>query len=203
VKKRAWHTIYKREQRYVLLKRDGVLNQCDPSGYVPSWEKFEFLPRALSGLRLLTENGFAALVISNQPCVGKGQLSSRELDAITRRFLIEAALSGGNIAQVYYCTHREEERCSCRIPQPGLLVRARIEHRFLPAATYYIGDSSDDMAAAEAAGCPGILVRADTVPQTGTPADQPPLTVADLYAAAEALVALETRHSPEHAFLKK
>src|SRR5690242_20015289 len=89
------------QRRYVLLERDGVINRRGPCGSLTSWDNFEFLPRALDGLRLLAENDCVALVVSNQPAVGRGLLSSADLDTITRRFLLEVALSVGNIAQVY------------------------------------------------------------------------------------------------------
>jgi D-glycero-D-manno-heptose 1,7-bisphosphate phosphatase len=97
------------EKRYVLLDRDGVINRRIFGGYVTSWDEFEFLPRALEALRLLAQNGYTALVVSNQACVAEGLLSSKDLDTITRRFLLEVALSRGNIAQVYYCRHRAED----------------------------------------------------------------------------------------------
>jgi D-glycero-D-manno-heptose 1,7-bisphosphate phosphatase len=146
-------------RRYVLLDRDGVINRHISHGYVTSWEQFEFLPGALDALRLLTENGYAALVISNQACVGKGLLSSCGLSAITRRFLLEVALAGGHIAQVYYCTHTEEDRCDCRKPQPGLLWRAKADYDFIPEETFFIGDSLSDIQAAAAAGCPAIHIQ--------------------------------------------
>src|SRR5215468_3134071 len=130
--------------QYVLLSRDGVINRRVPSGHVTSWERFQFLPRALDGFRFLTENRYTALIVSNQPCVGEGLLSANELESITRRFLLEVALSGGNIGQVYYCRHREEDRCTCRMPLPGLFVRARVEHRLILENTYFVGDAKSE-----------------------------------------------------------
>src|SRR5258707_7564706 len=94
-----------KRKHYVLLERDGVINRRGRCGSVKSWEEFEFLPRALDALRLLAENGCTTLIVSNQGAVGQGLLATNDLDAITRRFLLEVALSGGNIEQVYYCLH--------------------------------------------------------------------------------------------------
>jgi hypothetical protein len=84
------------EQRYVLLDRDGVINRRMPGGYVTSWDQFEFLPRAVEALRLL---------------------AARDLDTMIQRFLLEVALSGGNIGQVYYGRHDVEDQCGCRKPR--------------------------------------------------------------------------------------
>jgi D-glycero-D-manno-heptose 1,7-bisphosphate phosphatase len=197
------HSIEKRHHRYVLLDRDGVINRRVSGGYVTHWEQFEFLPRALEALRLFNENGYNTIVVSNQACVGKGLLSPAELEVITRRFLLEVALSGGSIAEVYYCRHRAEDRCHCRKPQPGLLIRARAHHHFLPEETYFIGDSPSDIAAAEAAGCPSILIQRGIFLETPSRAEEPPLLASNLYDAAEMLVAMQSMRGMEHALVRK
>jgi len=191
---REWHNNGHR-RKYVLLDRDGVINRRVPAGYVTSWDRFHFLPRALDGLRYLAQHGYTALVLSNQACVGKGLLSSNDLESITRRFLLEVALTGGNIGQVYYCKHKEEDRCTCRKPLPGLVVRARIEHRFTAEETYFIGDSESDMAAAQAAGCPAVLIRRDAFLERHVPGAQRPVITSNLYEAAELIVALQRASS--------
>jgi D-glycero-D-manno-heptose 1,7-bisphosphate phosphatase len=193
-----WHSMYKRNQRYVLLDRDGVINRRITGGYVTSWEQFEFLPRALEALRLLNESGYSVVVVSNQACVGKGLLSATELESITRRFLLEVALSGGHIVDVYYCRHQTEDRCNCRKPRPGLLVRAQTEHRFIPEETYLIGDSPSDMFAAEAAGCPSILIQRGAF--LGSPArnEDSLLVTSNLYDAAEMIIAMQSMRGTEH-----
>lgn len=108
------------KKRYVLLDRDGVINQRMPGRYVTSWSQFQFLPRVLEGLRLLADHGYTAIILSNQACVSEGILSSKDLDVITHRFMLEVALSGGHIAQVYYCRHSPQDECGCRKPRPGL-----------------------------------------------------------------------------------
>jgi len=149
------------------------------------------LPRVLDGLRLLAENRYTALIVSNQPCVGEGLLSANELESITRRFLLEVALSGGNIGQVYYCRHREGDRCACRMPLPGLFVRARVEHRLILENTYSVGDSRSELAAAAAAGCPTITMRRDAFLERYVSGVQAALTVSNLFEAAQLIVALQ------------
>lgn len=176
-------------QRYVLLDRDGVINRRTAGGYVTSWDQFEFLPRVLDGLRLLAENGYAALVISNQACVGKNLLKVSELEAITQRFRLEVALAGGNIKQVYYCLHVPSDHCSCRKPRPGAILRAQLDYAFDPKTTYFVGDSPSDLQAASAAGCPGMLLRRDAFLEPPALRGGAPLVVSSLYEAATMIVA--------------
>jgi D-glycero-D-manno-heptose 1,7-bisphosphate phosphatase len=180
--------MYGNKRRYVLLDRDGVINRRPPGGHVTSWEQFEFLPRALSALRMLAENGFAALVISGQTCVGKGLLSSKELNTITQRFLLETALSGGDIAQVYYCCHTPDECCGCRKPRPGLIARAQLEYEFALEETFFIGDSPIALRAAAAAGCPSIEIRRGAFLDPYSCGEDRRLVASSLYEAAEMIL---------------
>ena len=156
--------------RFVLLDRDGVINRRVPNGYVTRWEGFEFLPGALDGLRLLERGGYAAIVVSNQACVGKGLVTPATLGDIDRRFVAEVEKHGGRIHASYYCPHRDEDRCGCRKPEPGLLLEAQSRHGFIPGETFLVGDSESDLRAAHAAGCRAILISQDDGKVSG---DQP------------------------------
>jgi D-glycero-D-manno-heptose 1,7-bisphosphate phosphatase len=179
------------EKGYVLLDRDGVINRRMPGGYVTAWNQFEFLPRVLEALRSLADRGYAAIVLSNQGCVGEGLLSSKDLDAITHRFQLEVALSGGNIAQVYYCRHSAEDECGCRKPKPGLLRRAYLEHRFTPERTFFVGDSPGDCRAADDAGCRTILIRRMSFLEERRAHEESPMVACNLYEAVEFIVAAD------------
>jgi D-glycero-D-manno-heptose 1,7-bisphosphate phosphatase len=135
--------------------------------------------------------------------VGKGLLSYAELEIITRRFRLEVALSGGNIAEVYYCRHRAEDRCNCRKTQNGLLVRARAEHRFVPEETYFIGDSLSSIAAAEAAGCPSILIQRGAFLETPEQGEDSSMVASNLYDAAEMIIAMQSMRGMEHALVRR
>src|SRR5579863_5851651 len=95
--------------RYFLLDKDGVIHRRSAHGHPECWDKFEFLPQALEGLRLLAEHHYAGIILSRQPRKCEAGASTNELDPTTRRLLLEVALAGGHIAQVYYCRHRIED----------------------------------------------------------------------------------------------
>jgi histidinol-phosphate phosphatase family protein len=174
--------------KFILLDRDGVINRRIVDGYVTSWDRFVFLPRALDGLRLLADHGYAALIVSNQAAAGKGLMNPAELDAITHRFLGEVQKEGGRIEGVYYCLHRPEDGCDCRKPKPGLLRRAQEEHGFSFKETFLLGDAESDLVAANSVGCPAIMISEDGEHFTNRLL-RPLAILPSLYAAAEFVIA--------------
>jgi len=174
--------------RFVLLDRDGVINRRIVGGYVTCWEEFAFLPGVLEGLRLLNEKNCHVIVVSNQAGVGKGLMTTADLQEITRKFIQEVEAQGGRIRSVYYCTHRPEDDCQCRKPKPGLLLRAQAEHHFDFEHTFLIGDSESDLLAAQALGCPAIML--SDAPSAGLEKlpHAPQVTVPSLLAAAAFLL---------------
>jgi hypothetical protein len=67
--------------RAVFLDRDGVIND-NRADHVKSWAEFQFLPGALTALRLLTNAGFRIFIITNQAAVGRGLMSLEALEDI-------------------------------------------------------------------------------------------------------------------------
>lgn len=143
----------------VFLDRDGVINKYPGhKKYVTCWAHFKFLPHALEALALFRKHGFKVFVVSNQAGVGKGLYSKKALDLLTRNMLRDVRKAGGDIRQVYYCTHRPEEGCACRKPKPGLILAAKKKHRLSLKNVFFVGDSMLDVLTARAAGIRSILV---------------------------------------------
>jgi len=177
-----------RRSKFVLLDRDGVINQKILGGYVTSWEQFAFLPKTLASLRLLTRNNYSIIVVSNQACVAKGLMSNLQLRRLTDRWTRIVERRGGKIEAVYYCTHRAEDGCACRKPRPGLLHKARKAHGFSFSKTFLIGDSESDLLAAYQVGCPAILISHSTsLSFEGLP-HRPRAVVRDLFEASRHVI---------------
>ena len=109
----------------VFLDRDGVINRYPGDGkYVTSVKEFRFLPKVKKAIALLTAHKYPIFIISNQAGVGKGLYSQAALDRITEHMLKELSRHKGKVHAVYYCTHRNEDNCSCRKPKTGLIMSA-------------------------------------------------------------------------------
>jgi D-glycero-D-manno-heptose 1,7-bisphosphate phosphatase len=181
----------------VFIDRDGVIN-LNRSDHVKSWNEFEFLPNALTGLALLANHGFDSFIVTNQAIVGRGLVSHGELDTIHDRMRAAIAAYGGCITDVLACPHRPDEGCDCRKPAPGLLFRARTHYGVDLGEALLIGDHPNDLEAARRAGCRSILVLSGRVSHWPSP-DLPAGCLAvlpDLGAAAHYLVREFARRRP-------
>jgi len=175
----------------VFLDRDGVINE-NRADHVKCWSEFRFLPGAIDAIARLSQTGVRVFVVTNQAIVNRGLVSRETVDGINHRMVREIAARGGCVEAVAYCPHRPDERCYCRKPQPGLLLRLARGHRLRLTDSVVIGDALSDLQAGAAVGCRTVLVL------TGRGRDQLPqfkvahvdrLTVAlDLNAAVDLLL---------------
>ncbi len=143
----------------VFLDRDGVINQNVPNcGYVMDWKDFVFIPGARDAIRHLTQSGYRIIILTNQAGIGRGLTSEQQVMNIHDQMVTQIAERGGKIRAVYYCPHAPDDKCGCRKPKPGMLIRAAREHEVEVSSSYFIGDSLTDIAAGKTAGAPTILV---------------------------------------------
>ena len=147
-----------RLKRGIFLDRDGVINVCPVRRYISSWKEFRFVPGTLAALRTLARRGETVVVVSNQSGVGRGAVSTAELQVITRNMMRAIRRAGGRVQAVYYCPHRPEESCRCRKPKIGMLKAASRRFSIDLARSFVIGDHETDVRMGRAAGCRTVLV---------------------------------------------
>jgi D-glycero-D-manno-heptose 1,7-bisphosphate phosphatase len=172
--------------RAVFLDRDGVIN-ADSDDYIKSPAEWCAIPGSLSAIASLNAAGLAVIVISNQSGIARGFFDVATLNAIHDKMHQQVRESGGEITDIFYCPHLPEAACLCRKPLPGLLFLAQKKYGLNLSDTYFIGDSSKDIAAAFAAGCTPIVVRTGKGEQTVSELKlQEPITImANLAEAAQ------------------
>jgi histidinol-phosphate phosphatase family protein len=73
----------------------------------------------------------------------------------------DVTAAGGRIDCFIYCPHGWDEGCDCRKPRPGMLYQAQRQFDLDLTRTPFIGDDERDGQAADAAGCPFMLVTDD------------------------------------------
>jgi D-glycero-D-manno-heptose 1,7-bisphosphate phosphatase len=180
------------ERRTIFLDRDGVINRDSPD-YIKHWDEFAFLPGSLQALELLNRNGFNVIVITNQSIINRGWVAPEVLADTHDRLLRAVDRAGGRIQDIFFCPHRPDEGCSCRKPEPGLILNARERYGLDLGLCIMVGDSAKDIEAGIRAGCGAtILVQTGNGPaarqELAAKDLQPTIVVADLLEAARKIV---------------
>ena len=136
----------------VLFDRDGTLIRDVPYNGRP--ELVEAMPGAAQAVARLRSAGVRIGVVTNQSGVGRGLITSGQLQAVNQR--VEELL--GPLGAWAVCCHDPADRCACRKPAPLLVRQAAAELGVDPADCVVIGDIGADAGAAYAAGARAILV---------------------------------------------
>ena len=139
------------------MDRDGTLTR-QRADYIKTPEELELLPGISRPLSLIRENGYLLVVVTNQSAVGRGLTTEHQIDEIHRKMFLEIEKLGSTVDAVYYCPHRPEEGCSCRKPEPGLILRATRDLGIDLGKSWMVGDKDIDLEAARRAGCRGVKV---------------------------------------------
>ena len=188
----------RRGQRAVFLDRDGTINR--EVDYLSTPDDFEFLPGAIEALRELGAAGFQLVVVTNQSGIARGLLDEATLALIHERMVSELREAGVELDWIGYCPHHPDigapgyrAACSCRKPQPGMLLSAAGNLGIDLDASFCVGDSLRDVDAAEAVSVEGILVRTgkgEAQSQVAADSGREVRVVDDLQAAARYILGL-------------
>lgn len=155
----------------VFLDRDGVVNELiyyPEQGIIDSpftVDQFTFRPGVGQAVRLLNQKELKVIVVSNQPGVAKNHFNLDTLRKMDAKMTMELGAQGATVDGIYYCPHHPEGEnagyrmvCTCRKPQPGLLLQAAKEFALDLSQCYMVGDSLTDIKAGKNAGCKTLLI---------------------------------------------
>jgi D-glycero-D-manno-heptose 1,7-bisphosphate phosphatase len=140
----------------VFLDRDGTINE--EMGYINDISRFRLLPEAAQAIRLLNDSQMPVVVVTNQSGAARGYFPATLVDEVHRHLHDLLAQSGAHLDAIYACLHGPEAGCSCRKPQPGLLLQAAQDLNLDLSRSYLVGDRYKDIETAANAGVAGILV---------------------------------------------
>jgi D-glycero-D-manno-heptose 1,7-bisphosphate phosphatase len=150
--------------RAIFLDRDGVL--IKDTDLITSEDDICILPDVCNALMMFVLMQYKLIVVSNQPVVARGLLNEdgvRRLHTIiTNRIEIESSIQ---LDDFFFCPHhpdatveRYRTKCSCRKPEPGMLLDAAKKHDIDLQNSYMIGDRITDCIAGSKAGCTTVQV---------------------------------------------
>ncbi len=138
------------DNRAVFFDRDGTL--CEDVNYLSRFEDLKIFPDT-GRLRDLKTLGYMLIGITNQSGIARGIIPPEVNERVNRVFCSEYGFD-----DFYYCPHHPDEHCACRKPSPGMLLKARRDHRIVLSESIVVGDRDSDMLLALAVGAKGIHI---------------------------------------------
>ncbi len=140
-----------------FLDRDGVLVRSpvvDGKAYaVRKLADFRLLPHTAHAVNALRRSGYKIVVVTNQPDIGNGRVDPAVVEAMHRRLHQKLAPDA-----IELCPHRQDENCSCRKPEPGMLQAAARRLDIDLSRSVMVGDRWSDIVAGQRAGCYTVFI---------------------------------------------
>lgn len=157
----------KNKQKAIFLDRDGVINKY--VGFLTDIKDFELIDGVTDAIKKINDNGYLAIVVTNQPVIARGEVTFAELNQIHNKMETLLGLDGAYVDAIYYCPHHPHKgyegevtelkfECECRKPKPGMLLHAAKDFNIDLSKSVMIGDGENDMIAGKNAGCSTILI---------------------------------------------
>jgi D-glycero-D-manno-heptose 1,7-bisphosphate phosphatase len=147
----------------IFLDKDGTLIPDIPYNINPHVVTLQ--PDSIEGLKLLQNEGYLLIIVSNQSGVARGYFTEEKLQAVEIKMKELLAEHGILLSGFYYCPHHPKGivklfniNCDCRKPMPGMLLKAAIEHNIDLTKSWMIGDILNDVEAGNRAGCKTVLI---------------------------------------------
>ncbi len=104
-------------------------------------------------------------MITNQAGIARGYFTEADLARMHEYLTDELTRLHVHLDGIYYCPHHPKGviselaiHCSCRKPQPGMLLQAAADLTIDLQHSWFIGDILDDIEAGNRAGCRTVLV---------------------------------------------
>lgn len=155
------------KQKAIFLDRDGTINRY--VGFLSNIEMFELLPNVAEAVRKINQSDFLVIVVTNQPVIARGEVSFEELDMIHRKMDTLLGEKGAYVDGLYFCPHHPDKgykgeipdlkiQCSCRKPNPGMLLSAQRDFNIDLSQSWIIGDSEIDIKTGENVDCRGMKI---------------------------------------------
>ena len=180
-------------RRAVFLDRDGVINASvirDGKPYPPaSLEELKILPGVVDAIRSLRDAGFAVVLVTNQPDVATG-IQRREVVETMHRNLRNELL----IDDIRVCYHTDSDNCTCRKPEPGMLLEAAHDLEIDLTSSFMVGDRWRDVEAGKAAGCYTFFIDYGYLEMKP---ESPDMVVGSLEEAGKMILSMQNRNAGE------
>lgn len=147
----------------VFIDRDGTINE--EVQYLANLQDFKLVPGVGEAIKLLNEDEFKVIVVTNQAGVARGYFGEDKIKEIHQEMRRQLREKGAYLDGIYYCPHHPTEgvgkykkNCWCRKPNPGMVEKAAKDFNLDLGKSYVIGDQLIDVKLGNNAGCKTVLV---------------------------------------------
>jgi D-glycero-D-manno-heptose 1,7-bisphosphate phosphatase len=146
-------------RKAVFLDRDGIIN-FEHGSYTCNVNDFIINNGVCEAIKLLKDNNFLVIIISNQAGIAKNLYTHDNLLEMHIKLCQYLREFNTNIDDFYYCPHHESiTNCLCRKPESLLFEKAIAVYNIDVSKSYMIGDNERDIIAADKCGIKGFLVK--------------------------------------------
>lgn len=154
-------------QKAVFLDRDGTINVY--KGFLRNIDDFELISGVAEAIKIMNSSGYLVVVVTNQPVIARGEVTYEQLSEIHNKLETELGKKGAYIDGLYFCPHHPDSgydgeikelkiECTCRKPNPGMLIDASKDMNIDLKQSYMVGDGKNDIIAGNKIGCKSILL---------------------------------------------
>lgn len=144
----------------VFFDRDGIVNHRKINDYIKTIDEFKFIPKFFEIFKIVKENNYLALLVTNQQGIGKGLYSITDL-AVIHNYMQEKLFenTGFKFDDIAFCPSLHEVNDFRRKPNPGMLLEFVEKYDLDTDKCWMIGDSESDILAAQNAEIKSILIK--------------------------------------------
>jgi histidinol-phosphate phosphatase family protein len=151
----------------LFLDRDGVINERIPKGYVMEPEQLILEVAVADVIAEFNELFARVVVVTNQQGIGKGLMTTAQLDTVHEKLKLELALSGAHVDGIYYCPELANTGSKCRKPEGGMAHQAKADFPEIDfSKSIMVGDTITDLQFGKRLGMNTIFVRTGLEEQT-------------------------------------
>jgi histidinol-phosphate phosphatase family protein len=135
------------KSNYILIDRDGVLNQKNKNHfYVRNLQELRINYTFIKKLKNIIKN-CKLLCISNQAGIATGDLTYFNLEKINNKIKLELKKYKINLKDFFISPHHYNSNHFYRKPNHGLFLKAAKKYNIILDRTFYIGDDNRDIEA--------------------------------------------------------
>ena len=144
--------------RLVILERDGVVVDDAPETGLTTAEDWVAIPGSLESIARLNHAGVTVSIVSAHTGIGDGTMTLDEVNRSHARLHNALARSGGHVDGIFFCPHRPDQPCECRLPAPGLLRSISLRFNAPLQDVVFFCHSADGREAALAARAEPVMI---------------------------------------------